>query len=103
MEIYSTTLWHLHKDVALSVLAHELSDFECSSPQAWCAIGNCYSRRQEYNLALKAFDQAIQLDPSFTYAYTLSDHESMVSGDVDKAVEYFRKALNTNERHYNAL
>ncbi|CAH1766223.1 7206_t:CDS:10, partial [Entrophospora sp. SA101] len=103
MEIYSTTLWHLHKDVALSVLAHELSDFECSSPQAWCAIGNCYSRRQEYNLALKAFDQAIQLDPSFTYAYTLSGHESMASGDVDKAVEYFRKALHTNERHYNAL
>lgn len=33
MEIYSTTLWHLQKEVALSALAQELTDVDRSSPQ----------------------------------------------------------------------
>ena len=32
MEIYSTTLWHLHKEVALSTLAQDLTTFDPESP-----------------------------------------------------------------------
>ena len=103
MEIFSTTLWHLRKDTALSALAHELVEFERLSPQAWCAVGNCFSRQQEHDLALKCFQRAIQLDPKFTYAHTLSGHESMANGNFEKAQEHFRNAINTNRRHYNAL
>ncbi|RIA95275.1 hypothetical protein C1645_816869 [Glomus cerebriforme] len=103
MEIFSTTLWHLRKDAVLSTLAHELVEFERLSPQAWCAVGNCFSRQQEHDLALKCFQRAIQLDPKFTYAHTLSGHESMANGNFEKAQEHFRNALNTNKRHYNAL
>ncbi|PKC75688.1 TPR-like protein [Rhizophagus irregularis] len=103
MEIFSTTLWHLRKDTVLSTLAHELVEFERLSPQAWCAVGNCFSRQQEHDLALKCFQRAIQLDPKFTYAHTLSGHESMANGNFEKAQEHFRNALNTNKRHYNAL
>lgn len=33
MEIYSTALWHLQKEVELSALAQELSDLDKNSPQ----------------------------------------------------------------------
>lgn len=33
MEIYSTTLWHLQKDVALSVLSKDLTDIDKNSPE----------------------------------------------------------------------
>ena len=33
MEIYSTTLWHLQRDVALSALAQELTEMDLNSPQ----------------------------------------------------------------------
>lgn len=36
MEIYSTTLWHLQKDVALSALSKELTDMDKNSPEV-CA------------------------------------------------------------------
>ncbi|CAG8611814.1 2223_t:CDS:2, partial [Acaulospora colombiana] len=103
MELYSTTLWHLRKDPALSALAHELVEFERRSPQAWCAVGNCFSRQQEHDLALKCFQRAIQLDPSFTYAHTLSGHECMANANYKDAQKHFRNALSTNRRHYNAL
>lgn len=33
MEVYSTALWHLQKEVELSALAQELSDLDKNSPQ----------------------------------------------------------------------
>lgn len=38
MEIYSTTLWHLQKDVALSVLSKDLTDMDKNSPEVWIAV-----------------------------------------------------------------
>ena len=42
------------------------------------------------------------MDPNFTYAYTLCGHESLASGDLDKAASYYRKTILCDERHYNA-
>ena len=46
--------------------------------------------------------QAIQVDSRFTYAYTLSGHELLASGDLDKATAMYRQAIALDERHYNA-
>ncbi len=46
--------------------------------------------------------QAIQLDPSFVYAHTLSGHELLASGELDKAAACYRAAVALDERHYNA-
>ena len=43
MEIYSTALWHLQKEVVLSSLAQELVLIGKKTPQAWCVAGNCFS------------------------------------------------------------
>jgi anaphase-promoting complex subunit 3 len=57
MEIYSTILWHLRKEVELSYLANELCEIDKESPEAWCAVGNCFSLQKEHETALKFFQR----------------------------------------------
>ncbi|CAH0489304.1 unnamed protein product [Peronospora farinosa] len=102
LDIYSTTLWHLKKDVELSYLAQQATDFDKLSCEAWCAAGNCFSLQKEHDTALTFFQRAIQLDPSYTYAYTLSGHEYVANEDFEKAVNCYRHAIRTDSRHYNA-
>lgn len=101
MEVYSTTLWHLQRNVQLSFLAQELLSIDSRSPQAWIAVGNCFSLQKERSQALACFRRAAQLDSSCAYAFTLSGHESM-DEDLDKAVSFFQSALRADPRHYNA-
>lgn len=35
MEFYSTTLWHLQKEIELSYLAQELTEIDKNSPEVW--------------------------------------------------------------------
>lgn len=35
LEIYSTVLWHLRKEVDLSYVAHRVASLDNHSPQAW--------------------------------------------------------------------
>lgn len=102
LEIHSTTLWHLQKEVELSTLAQELSDMDKSAPQTWCAMGNCFSLQREHDTAIKFFQRAIQVDPNFAYAYTLLGHEYVFTEELDKAMSCFRNAIRVNPRHYNA-
>ncbi|XP_014343062.1 cell division cycle protein 27 homolog isoform X2 [Latimeria chalumnae] len=102
MEIYSTTLWHLQKDVDLSVLSTDLINLDRSSPEAWCAAGNCFSLQREHDVAIKFFQRAIQVDPHYAYAYTLLGHEFVLTEELDKALACFRNAIRVNFRHYNA-
>jgi anaphase-promoting complex subunit 3 len=44
----------------------------------------------------------VQLDKTFTYAYTLSGHEFVANEDLDKAIAAFRHAIRYDDRHYNA-
>uniref|UniRef100_A0A8C8H5D0 Cell division cycle protein 27 homolog n=1 Tax=Oncorhynchus tshawytscha TaxID=74940 RepID=A0A8C8H5D0_ONCTS len=102
MEIYSTTLWHLQKDVALSALSKDLTDMDKNSPEAWCVAGNCFSLQREHDIAIKFFQRAIQVNPGFAYAYTLLGHEFVLTEELEKALACFRNAIRVNTRHYNA-
>eukprot|EP00040_Diaphanoeca_grandis_P018687 m.98309 g.98309 ORF g.98309 m.98309 type:complete len:737 (-) comp27050_c1_seq1:33-2243(-) len=102
MEIYSTTLWHLRQETALSYLAHEVIAADRLSPEAWCVVGNCFSLQKEHDAAVKFFERAVQLDPSFSYAYTLLGHEYVYNEDFGKALTCFRNAVHSDARHYNA-
>ncbi|KAG4063873.1 Cell division cycle protein 27 A [Phytophthora cactorum] len=102
LDLYSTTLWHLKKEVELSYLAQQATDFDKLSCEAWCVAGNCFSLQKEHDTALAFFQRAIQLEPSFTYAYTLSGHEYVANEDFEKAVNCYRHAIRTDSRHYNA-
>ncbi|KZT11471.1 TPR-like protein [Laetiporus sulphureus 93-53] len=101
MEVFSTLLWHRQENVKLSFLAQELVSTDPRAPQAWIAVGNCFSLQKERPQALTCFRRAAQLDPNCAYAYTLSGHES-IDEDVDKAINFFESALRADPRHYNA-
>ncbi|KAG6885993.1 hypothetical protein C0993_006109 [Termitomyces sp. T159_Od127] len=101
MEVYSTLLWHLQRNVELSFLAQELLNINPKSSQAWIAVGNLFSLQKERSQALTCFRRAAQMDPTCAYAYTLSGHES-IDEDLDKAINFFQCALRADSRHYNA-
>ena len=44
----------------------------------------------------------LQVDPSFSYAYTLLGHEYVTIEELDKALQCFRSAVRVDRRHYNA-
>ena len=102
MEVYSTILWHLKRDVELAYLAHELIDLDRHSPAAWCAIGNSFSLQRDHDQALKCFKRATQLDPKFAYAFTLQGHEHFANEEYDKALAAYRSGIAADNRHYNA-
>lgn len=71
MELFSTTLWHLKNLSELSLLAHELLEFDKNRPHGWCALGNCFSLQKENENALRFFQRASSVDKDFVYAYVL--------------------------------
>lgn len=102
MEYYSSALWHMHKEVELSILAKELMDFDQDSPETWCVAGNCYSLQKEHESAIKYLERAIKVDPNFAYAYTLLGHELISAERLDQAMTCFRNAVRLDPRHWNA-
>ncbi|KAK4876511.1 hypothetical protein RN001_009017 [Aquatica leii] len=102
MDIYSSALWHLQKEVALSALAQDLINLNKNSSITWCVNGNCFSLHKEHDTAIKFLQRAVQVDPSCAYAYTLLGHEYIMTEELDKAISCFRNAIRINPRHYNA-
>ncbi|KAL8636331.1 MAG: hypothetical protein Q9228_006263 [Teloschistes exilis] len=101
MEIYSTCLWHLGRETDLAFLAHETIDTDRNSPQAWCVVGNSFSVQKDHDHAVKCFKRATQLNPNFTYAYTLQGYEHLANEECDKALTAFRTAVAIDNRHFN--
>eukprot|EP00927_Polykrikos_kofoidii_P036914 TRINITY_DN31119_c0_g1_i1.p1 TRINITY_DN31119_c0_g1~~TRINITY_DN31119_c0_g1_i1.p1 ORF type:complete len:795 (+),score=125.07 TRINITY_DN31119_c0_g1_i1:125-2509(+) len=102
LEHYSSTLWHLRKEVDLGHLAQQCLQWDRLKPQVWCVVGNCFSLQKEHDVAIKFFKRAIQVDPSFTYAYTLCGHEFAANDKFDKATPMYEHALRIDSWHYNA-
>ena len=102
MEVYSTVLWHLKKEIDLAFLAHEIIDMDRDSPQAWCAVGNSFALQRDHDQALKCFRRATQLDPKFAYAFTLQGHEHIANEEYDKAMAAYRSSIAAENRLYNA-
>ena len=68
LELLSTSLWQLKKDVKLCFLSQSLRSIE--NHLKCGVVGNCFSLQKEHTAAMKFFQRAIQLDPDFSYAYT---------------------------------
>lgn len=102
MEYYSSALWHLHKEVELSILAKDLMDFDQDAPETWCVAGNCYSLQKEHESAIKYLEKAIKVDQNFAYAYTLLGHELISAERLDQAMTCFRNAVRLDPKHWNA-
>ena len=102
MDMYSTALYHMKKDVQLSYLAQEAVAMDRLSPQAWCVMGNCFSLQKDHETALKFFQRALQLESHCTYAHTLCGHEYVAMEDFEEGLACYRNAIRLDSRHYNA-
>jgi len=102
MDIYSTALWHLKREVDLAFLSYELIDLERLSPEAWCAVGNSFSLQKDHYNAVKCFKRATQLNPKFAYAFSLEGHEHISNEEYDKAIHAYRSGVAVQRRHYNS-
>ncbi|XP_017772381.1 PREDICTED: cell division cycle protein 27 homolog [Nicrophorus vespilloides] len=102
MDIYSTSLWHLQKEVTLSALAQDLLQLNKNSAVTWIVSGNCFSLHKEHDTAIKFLHRAVQVDPTLPYAYTLLGHEYITTEELDKAMSCYRNAIRLDPRHYNA-
>ncbi|XP_052872156.1 cell division cycle protein 27 homolog [Anopheles cruzii] len=102
MEIYSTDLWHLQKDVVLSALARDLMAQDKTSPITWCVAGNCFSAHKEHETAIKFLFRAIQVDEEFAYSYALLGHDLVMTEELEKALSMYRLAVLHDPRNYNA-
>jgi len=102
MAVYSSCLWQLNEQYALSTLATQLHDTDPHSAETWCVIGNCFSLQRENPTAIKFLKRAVQLDPHHTYAYTLLGHEYRVVEDHDRAMAAFETASRVDTNNYKA-
>eukprot|EP00055_Hartaetosiga_balthica_P006541 m.20663 g.20663 ORF g.20663 m.20663 type:complete len:741 (-) comp5273_c0_seq1:3542-5764(-) len=103
MDIFSTVLWLMQSENALSYLAHELLRLDMASPITWCVLGNCCSLQKDHDRAIKYFERAIQMDPSRPYSYTLLGHECFHGDNFQRANACFLNALKLYPNHYNAV
>ncbi|KAG0346471.1 hypothetical protein BG004_001678 [Podila humilis] len=100
MDLYSSCLWHLKKETALSTLAKDLKDSDNQSHVAWVALGNAYNLRQEHEQALHCFQRAIQLNDRYAYAHTLAGQEYYALDEHDKAQAEYQLAMTINPRYF---
>lgn len=103
MEYYSSCLWHLKKQVDLCELSNRALGITTFAPEVWCVLGNTFSLQKEHEAALKFFSRAVQLNPYFAYAHTLSGHEYVANENFDQATTCYQKAMSCDEKHYNAF
>jgi anaphase-promoting complex subunit 3 len=102
VEYFSSCLWQLKKQKELCELAFNVIEHNQFAPEAWIALGNCYSLQRDHESALNYFTRAIQLDPRFSYAHCLKGHEYIYCDQFAKAKNCYEMALKTDQNNFHA-
>ena len=92
MEIYSTTLWHLQKDVALSALSKDLTDMDRLCPQVltlktFHSLGGMQSAPR---LGTKALSHGTFVSPQ---AWCVAGNCFSLQQEHDIAIKFFQRAI----------
>lgn len=98
MDKYSTVLWHLKDQKALSYLAQSLMKLDPMSPEAFVALGNSFSLAKEHENAISCFEKATKIKEDYAYGYNLLGFEYCSNEAFDNAVVAFRTSLKCNSR-----
>lgn len=102
VEYYSSCLWQLKKQTELCKLAFDVIEYNQFSPEAWIALGNCFSLQRDNESALNFFHRAIQLEPRFSYAHCLKGHEYIYCDQYVKAKNCYELALKADQSNFHA-
>lgn len=98
LEYFSSCLWHLKDQYQLCTLANHVLEQSHFAPETWVVVGNCYSLQKEHEIAVKFFNRAIQINPYFAYAYTLSGHEYVDNESYTQAKNCYTQAIACDDR-----
>jgi len=98
LDYFSTTLWHLKDQYQLCTLANHCLEQSHFQQETWIVVGNCYSLQRESEAALSFFKRSIQLNPYYSYAYTLCGHEFVEIENFQQAKVYYTQAIAYDER-----
>jgi predicted O-linked N-acetylglucosamine transferase (SPINDLY family) len=85
---------HKENDIeaALACLQHATT-LDPDILDAYLGMGLIYERHKKYGEAIKAYEHAIKLNPSFNHTYNNLANIYNVSGNVQKAKEYYKKSI----------
>src|SRR3972149_11337934 len=81
------------------------SEIAVDSPdnyEVWINLGVCYLETQRPDLAAESFDRAIKANPNEADAYYLLGTAMGASGDIDKALDFYKKAVEIEPEHQKA-
>jgi len=81
------------------------SEIAIDSPdnyEVWINLGVCYLETQRPDLAAEAFERAIKANPNEADAYYLLGTAMGASGDIDKALDFYKKAVEIEPEHQKA-
>ena len=98
-DYYSSCLWHLKDQYQLCNLANHALEQSHFSHETWIVLGNCYSLQKEHEIAIKFFNRATQLNPSYAYAYTLCGHEYVENESFSQAKQCYSQAIACDDRY----
>ncbi|KAL3924246.1 MAG: hypothetical protein SGILL_001159 [Bacillariaceae sp.] len=101
-DVYSNILYVKEDRVALSHLAHEAVVIDKCRPETCCIVGNYYSLKQQRQKAVMYFQLALELDRTYTSAWTLMGHEYVELKLTEQAMEAYRRAVSVSPRDYRA-
>ena len=62
-------------------------------------LGNAYRRMKQFSLAIEAYEQAMQMAPKQASIYSSLGFTYHMIGNINKAIEYYHKALAHNSPH----
>eukprot|EP00803_Ostreobium_quekettii_P003220 evm.model.scf_4142.1 EVM.evm.TU.scf_4142.1 scf_4142:3113-6783(+) len=68
----------------------------------WCMVGNLHSKDGKNEVAIRAFERAVQLDQHHSYARTLLAHEYLAMEEYERALQCYREAIRIDARSSNA-
>lgn len=99
---YSHILYVKGKRTALSALAHRMFEQDPFAVDTCCVVGNYYSIKGNHDRAVLFFERATRLAPNYALGYTLAGHEHVERRAMGRALQSYRKAVNFNQRDWNA-
>jgi len=74
--------------------------------KAYNALGVSYDYLGQFDLSVKSYKFALQLNPDLDYVHNNLGYSYLLNGDLDAAIYAFQKAIalkNTNKRYHNNL
>lgn len=112
VDTYSNILYTMKKQADLSQLAQHFMTVNKDRPEVslvigepripryWCisclttaSLGNYYSLRNEHEKAVRYYQRAVQLHPTYGAAWTLMGHEYLEMKNSHAAIEAYRRGI----------